>query len=492
MGETQHQQRSVTNRLSKSRFMEGLRCPRALYLSVHNYDAKDQPTLAQQARFDAGNAVGELARRRYVGGVLIEESHLDHGAAMESTRSALASGAPAIFEAAFAYDDIKVRVDVLRKLPNGAFELIEVKSTGGYVEAKHLPDAAVQLYVLDGCGIDVQRTTLLHMNKAYVYEGGAHDPQTLFAGTDITTQARAYLHRIPETVAQMKLCIAAAHPPTIEPGPFCHKPYDCGFIGFCGAGVTELDMGGELETVEPVLSRLDGLPFPLHFVDFETLAPAVPLLPGTSPFQPARVQWSMHTLRDDGTVEHREWLATDTAVNPDEEFVATLLAALGDSGTFVHYSPFERTQLIDIALRNPPLRQPLVDRLPGIAARLNEKLAAHGEPEVRPRHCGLVDFDLGVQVVRPGCLHPAFGHRQYSIKTAIKLLAPHLPPYEGFAVSNGDEAMAALAAMLDGSIDQAQREQIRRELLAYCEQDTRAMLEIFRTLTQLRKGPASH
>lgn len=486
MGETQHRQRSVTNRLSKSRFMEGLRCPRALYLSVHSYDAKDKPTVAQQARFDAGNAVGELARMRYEGGVLIEEEYFDHGAAMESTRTALASGAPAIFEAAFAFDDVKVRVDVLRKLPNGSFELIEVKSTGGYAEAKHLPDAAVQLYVLDGCGIDVERITLLHMNKAYVYEGGAHDPQTLFADTDITAQAREYLRRIPEAVAQMRLCIAAADPPAIEPDSFCHKPYDCGFIGFCGAGDTELDMSGELRTVEPVLARLDGLPLPLHFVDFETLAPAVPLFPGTSPFQPARVQWSMHTLHDDGTIEHREWLATDNAVNPDQEFVATLLAALGDSGSFVHYSPFERTQLIDIALRNPSLRQPLVDRLPGIAARLNEKLSEQGEPAARPQQRGLVDFDLGVQVVRPGCLHPAFGERQYSIKTAIKLLAPHLPPYEGFAVSNGDEAMAALATMLDGSIGSVQREQIRRDLLAYCEQDTRAMLEIYRTLTQLR------
>ena len=265
----------------------------------------------------------------------------------------------------------------------------------------------------------------------------------------------------------MKLCIAAPQPPSIEPGPLCHKPYDCGFIGFCGAGGAELDMSAELRTVDSILARLDGLVFPLHFVDFETLSPAVPLLPGTSPFQPARVQWSMHTLHDDGTVEHKEWLATNNAVNPDAQFAATLLAALGDSGTFVHYSPFERTQLIDIAVRNPSMRQPLVDRLPGIAARLNEKLAAQGERALRPQQSGLIDFDLGVQVVRPGCLHPAFGDRRYSIKTAIKLLAPHLPPYEGFAVSNGDEAMVSLATMLDSSIDPAQREQIRCDLLAY-------------------------
>lgn len=480
---------STANRLSKSRFMEGLRCPLALYLSVHHYEAKDQPSQAQQARFDVGHSVGELAQRRYPGGTLIGEGPFEHPAAIESTRRALDAGAPAIYEAAFAFDDVKVRADVLVRLPEGGFELVEVKSTARYTKEKHLADAAVQLYVLTGAGIDVRRTTLLHLNKGYVYPGGPYDPQDLFEGADLTDEARAYLPQIPDLLAQMRACIGASQPPSVEPGAQCAKPYSCGFIGWCNAAAEEPDLSGDIETDDTVLERLDSLLFPLYFVDFETIAPALPLFPGTSPFTASPVQWSMHTLHEDGSLEHAEWLARDRAAPPDAEFTTTLLSALGQTGTFVHYSPYERTQLTEIALRHPALRQPIADRLPGFAPKMNEKLNDAGEPSALPQGIGLHDFDLGAEVVKRGCLHPAFGPNQYSIKTAIKLLARDLPPYEGLAVSNGDEAMVATVEMLAEETDATRRDEIRSDLLAYCKQDTLAMVEIYRTLQRLRGFP---
>jgi hypothetical protein len=112
---------NLKDRLSKSRYMEGLRCPLAVYLSVHNYELRCQPTPEQQARFDAGNRVGELARDRFPGGLLIEQDHLHHREAIEATLQALTAGAPAIFEAAFKHDNVKIRADVLRRLPEARF-----------------------------------------------------------------------------------------------------------------------------------------------------------------------------------------------------------------------------------------------------------------------------------------------------------------------------------------------------------------------------------
>lgn len=486
MSSTEVPSHSTRNRLSKSRFMEGLRCPLALYLSVHRYEAKDVPSVTQQARFDMGHLVGEFAQQRYPGGVLISEGPFEHQTAIESTKQALSDGVPAIYEAAFAFDDIKIRVDVLARLPEGGFELIEVKSTARYSEEKHLPDAAVQLYVLTGCGVDVRRTTLLHLNREYVYDGSTYDPQVLFAGTDITENARAYLGQVPALVTQMKECIAAIDPPRAGPGAHCMKPYACGFTGWCGLSSDDPDLSGPVTIVDGVLNRFDALNYPLHFVDFETVAPALPLFPGTRPFQPVPVQWSMHTLHEDGSLEHAEWLARDRSVSPDVEFTTTLLSALGETGTFVHYSPYERTQLTEIALRHPVLCSPIVDRMPALASRLNEKLRESGQVEVSTARDGLATFDLGTEAVKHGCLHPAFGPKHYSIKTAIKLLARDLPPYEGLAVSNGDEAMVATTVMLSADTDGDRREQIRHDLLEYCKQDTLAMVEIFRTLQRMR------
>lgn len=484
---------NLVDRLSKSRYMEGLRCPLAVYLSVHRYDLRDQPTPEQQARFDIGNQVGRLARQRFPGGVLIEEDHLHQAEAVVATREALESRAPAIFEAAFTYDNVKVRVDVLRRLEEGGFDLIEVKSTGGYNADKHLPDAGIQLHVLRGSGIDVRRVSLMHLDKTYLYPGGEYDPQAVLASTDITSDAFGYLASVPGALAGMMVTLALPEPPIVVCGPACHRPYDCAFIGWCTRDTAPADYSGEVTTVDRYLAKLDGLRFPLHFVDFETLNPALPIFVGTSPFQVSRVQWSIHTLHADGRLEHAEWLTDAPGVDPDPQFMRTLLESLGTEGTFVHYSPYERTQLVDIALRHPEFRQPLIHRIPGFRGKLLERLVRSGlacSPLLQPGSAGLADFDLGMRVVRDGCLHPELGPGQYTIKKAAKLLARDLPPYEGLAVSNGDQAMIATQEMLRPGTPAPRAAAIRRDVLEYCEQDTLAMVHVYRTLIALRRSRA--
>ena len=137
-------QRDRIPALSKSRFMAGLQCLKRLYLESYHRDLADPITEQQQAIFDIGNEVGELARGLYPGGVLIKESYLQHKKAIESTVTALSTpGIPALFEAAFLYDDVRVRADLLVRAGNRGFDLIEVKSTT-QVKEEHVPDAAIQ------------------------------------------------------------------------------------------------------------------------------------------------------------------------------------------------------------------------------------------------------------------------------------------------------------------------------------------------------------
>ena len=181
-----------------------------------------------------------------------------------------------------------------------------------------------------------------------------------------------------------------------------------------------------------------------------------PCSSGPAPTSALRVQWSLHTLHADGTLDHAEWLCENPTENPDSEFMRTLLEALRPTGTFIHYSPYERTQMVDIAVRNPEFRQPLVDLLPGFRESLTSKLAENGASfaDLRPSpNDGLADFDLGLRIVSRGCVHPTLGPGRYTIKTATKLLARDLPPYEGLAVSDGDQAMAATQEMLDPATD---------------------------------------
>ena len=49
-------------------------------------------------------------------------------------------------------------------------------------------------------------------------------------------------------------------------------------------------------------AKLAALPWPRYFVDFETVGPAVPMWPGTRPYQKIPMQWSCHRQDADGTL----------------------------------------------------------------------------------------------------------------------------------------------------------------------------------------------
>lgn len=240
----------------------------------------------------------------------------------------------------------------------------------------------------------------------------------------------------------MMAMLAQVEQPAPPIGIDCKKPYECEFYAWCHRDDVGPDLSQEVEFVPAVVKRLDDLRYPLHFADFETLGPALPVFPGTSPYQRTRVQWSIHTLRADGTLEHAEWLVCSAEENPDADFMGSLLDALPREGTFVHYSSYERTQMVDIACRYPEFRQRLIDLIPGFYDKLVENLVKRGISYADLRlnaGSGLLDFDLGERVVKLGCLHPVFGStgKKWSIKDAIKVLAPELPPYESLAIGKG-------------------------------------------------------
>ena len=112
--------------LSKSRFVAGLQCHKRLYFECFHRDLADPVAPAQQAIFDMGTGVGELARSLYAGGALVDSDHFHHSEAVARTKDLLSDATvPAIFEAGFRYDDIRIRADILARAGDGVFDLLE-------------------------------------------------------------------------------------------------------------------------------------------------------------------------------------------------------------------------------------------------------------------------------------------------------------------------------------------------------------------------------
>jgi hypothetical protein len=203
---------------------------------------------------------------------------------------------------------------------------------------------------------------------------------------------------------------------------------------------------------------LGGLTYPLYFADFETVNPAIPRFPAMRPYDHVPFQWSVHVQRQPGAEpEHHEFLA-EHASDPRRDFITSLCAALGESGSIAVYSSFESQRLSDLAVWLPEH----AERINAIQARL---------------------FDL-LPVVREHVYHPAFAG-SYSIKSVLPALVPETT-YDGMQVANGQAAGVAWESLVHGGLNCEERERIRKALLDYCEKDTFALVQLLAILQARR------
>jgi hypothetical protein len=101
----------------------------------------------------------------------------------------------------------------------------------------------------------------------------------------------------------------------------------------------------EEEYLDPRLEmELRDVGYPIHFLDFETISPAVPRYAGTRPYHTIPFQWSDHILLEDGTLEHQHFLYEGDG-DPREECIRTLAETLGEQGTIFIYTTYEREVL---------------------------------------------------------------------------------------------------------------------------------------------------
>ncbi len=224
----------MTPSLSKSRFQNGLQCLKRLYLECYDRELADPIPPERQAIFDTGHAIGELARERFPDGVLVEETHFEHDRAVKTTESLLTrTEIPAIYEAAFTFQGIRTRVDILKRSGRGAFDLVEVKSTTR-VKPEHISDVAIQVYVAEGLGVAINKAFLMHLALRYTPRTGSHHLEHQFRLQDVTAAARPFIAgKVPDELVRMWTVLQRRNAPDIETGPHCDNPCRCSFYGHC-------------------------------------------------------------------------------------------------------------------------------------------------------------------------------------------------------------------------------------------------------------------
>ena len=94
-------------------------------------------------------------------------------------------------------------------------------------------------------------------------------------------------------------------------------------------------------------NEFDSFTFPLHFIDFETSAVAIPFNKGRRPYEQIAFQFSHHVVQEDGKIEHNgEWICGVPGHFPNFDFIRKLKDELDkDSGTIFRYAAHENTIL---------------------------------------------------------------------------------------------------------------------------------------------------
>jgi hypothetical protein len=485
-------------RLSKSRFTAGLQCHKRLYLQVHQPGLAAEPDASTQARFEQGIEVGRVARGLFPEGVLVEAEHAELDKALAQTSRLVAdSKAPAVFEATFDHQDVLVRVDVLQRQAKGkCWKLIEVKSSTT-IKDYHLPDVTIQRFVLEEHGFTVI-PCLMHLNREYIYDGRTLDLSKLFTIADVTAETDDLIKDVPAEVRAQLQMLSKDVAPEIEPGPQCNKPFHCEFFDICnkkapadhvtylprisesklrrladlgvssirnipsGFPLTETQqhafasaVSGKTWFSKGLAKTLKELKYPLYFMDFETLGPAIPRFAGMSPFGPIPFQWSVHVQRNGrDELEHYEFLAED-ASDPRLAFLKSLIRVLGGTGHIVVYNQsFEASVLATLGSRSS---------------------------EHKPAVYGLLQrlWDL-LPVIRSHTYHIEY-QGSFSLKDVLPALVPEMT-YEGMEVAEGTQAGLIWERMKHGQVDEAEKRRLRTALLAYCKQDTLAMVRLLEVL----------
>ena len=144
-----------------------------------------------------------------------------------------------------------------------------------------------------------------------------------------------------------------------EPGPNGLSIKQRQWMQVAGLPDEDRDRGYYLDTTL-VRNAMAEWRFPLHFIDFETAAVALPFHAGMRPYQSVAFQFSHHVMDANGEIRHvGQFLCAEPGVFPNYTFARALMRELdGDDGTVFMWSHHENTILNAIAQAADRGRQP--------------------------------------------------------------------------------------------------------------------------------------
>ena len=482
--------------LTKSKYVSGLQCSKYLWIQFHEPEGIPETDAVTQYMFDQGRTVGKLAKKLFPGGIDIPSEDFMENI---SKTKGFFEGRNPLYEAGVLVRNTYSRIDILNPIDENGWDIIEVKSSTS-VKDVHIHDVSFQKYCCEMYGLHIRKCFLALINNRYV-KNGEIDPQGLFNIYDITDKVIAVSEGIQKRIDIMLDITKGSECPQVTIGKHCMAPYDCSLRTECWGFLPEnsvFDLRGgktkqfslyeqgivsikdiphnitlsrqlqiqkgcvitgtthvEKEQIRPFL---DTLKYPLYYLDFETIGPAMSIYDGTSPFQTIPFQFSLHiVVNNEAEPVHHSFLAKGIG-DPRPKLLRELTRLLGSEGSIIAYnSGFEEGVLKELVEAFPEHK----DWLDGILPRIVDLLFPFSN------------------------FH--YYHASQKDTALLKKVLPAVTGkgYEEMGIGAGMDASIAYERITYGSATQEEIAKVRADLIKYCKLDTEGMIWIVEKLRDL-------
>ncbi len=481
--------------ISKSKYLEGMRCPKLLWYEFNRKDdipALDPMTIAVM---EEGKKVGQLAQKLYPEGIMMGFGH-DFQKMHARSMAARGERQP-LFEAGFLYKNAFAMADILVPAEEDQWDIVEVKSSTD-VKEEHIADVAFQKYVYQGAGLKIRSSYIMHINNQYV-KSGPIEPDKLLTLKDVSEDIEPLIPEIEGQIKMMLEAISSSKEPEMKISALCHRPRECPLSDLCWSFLPEdnifiLYRGGkflydlmekgilkvkdiplgmklndkqiiqiqshklnkEYVNKEALKDFLDNLEYPLHFLDFETIAPAIPVYDSTRPYEAVPFQYSLHVIEKEGSKPvHYSYIAPGD-IDPRPEILKRLKGLLGNKGSIIAYNAIFELRIL--------------------------RAAAEAYPEFKP-YTETLETRI-VDLMAPFLNFTYYTPKQegsYSMKMVLPALTGE--SYEGLEIADGEVANREyFRVTFDGKTAEDDKKKVFDALEKYCELDTKGMIDILEVL----------
>lgn len=487
-------------RISKSQYLKGIQCPKSLWFYRHRPDLAPEIPETKQQLFDTGHEVGKLAQQYFEGGVEITGEYYEIDKAIAATQFYIKDGKEIIYEATACSDDGGYsRIDILRKTESGKWDLIEVKQSTD-LKDYHIEDIAFQRYAFERAGYNIEKSFLMHLNNGYVRFGDL-DLKELFILKDCSDVIAGKQAEISDNLKNLLAVLNSANEPVAQIGDQCSNPFECDYCHHCWQHIPEYSVYNvfKKDRLQSLLEQgiidikdvpadfdapgrkvidvsafknnlvyvdkteiklfLNSLVYPLYYLDYETIFPAIPLFDNSSPYQQIPFQFSLHLQeKPGGELKHVEFLHTEST-DPRPGFVKALIASCGKDGSVIVYNQ-------------------------AFEARINNELSTAFpayQNELAAINARMIDL---LKPFRSRSLYHPEMKGSASLKSVLPAFVPEMN-YDDMEIGDGGTASMLYLSCVKDLISPEEKEVVYQNLRDYCGMDTMAEVRLLDVLYKL-------